>query len=356
MGPRDHIRMNLLRQHLLTQVFTCWSKEVHAMWRTASDDSGWPWLGGFLTRIYLYVSGDFHVMVESGSKIMAASLLPELVRQKDTSALPTCLHDLPKAHMANLLSHEIPEILHVVGQSCLLARLARGAPACVSQACALKTTSLVFLLYVATPDHPQSTHAQQRKVCSFCAIHSWQPLFQHAHVLSRGPSLAVSQGIVYDIVLVHHAPLVSISRLWPFLLLSCWPVNVAIKKDKHEMLGKLLSCTCWDLKKYKPLAEIYKPLHGCCWLLQRLWAHREKQQHRRHTTQHTMSLVAIWRHHVAIWENMAALWFETETRCEMNHLPGYHDHLCLGVLSHFKRSGWHTVHQAWSGARSPFGK
>ena len=234
-------------------------------------------------------------MVESGSKIMAASLLPELVRQKDTSALPTCLHDLPKAHMANVLSHEIPEILHVVGQSCLLARLARGAPACVSQACALKTTSLVFLLYVATPDHPQSTHAQQRKVCSFCAIHSLTALISTCSRLVEGAQpCSFSRNCVRHRACPSCTPREHIEAvaLPSSQLLACQRSNK--EKDKHEMLGKLLSCTCWDLKMYKPLAEIYKPLHGCCWLLQRLWAHREKQQHRRHTTQHTMSLVAIW--------------------------------------------------------------
>lgn len=92
---------------------------------------------------------------------------------------------------------------------------------------------------------------------------------------------------------------------WPFLLLSCRPVNAAIKKDKYEMLGILTCTTCWDLKMYRPLAEIYKPLHGCCWLLQR------------HTSAtHHVDLWTLVTCRVAIWD--IALRFErTWPRCDL---------------------------------------
>ena len=38
-------------------------------------------LAVFLSRTYLYVSGDFHVMVESGSKIKAVVLLPHHLKK-----------------------------------------------------------------------------------------------------------------------------------------------------------------------------------------------------------------------------------------------------------------------------------
>ena len=87
--------------------------------------------------------------------------------------------------------------------------------------------------------HMHSSGKCSNSWCCFCAIHSWQPLFQHAHVLWRQPRLVVSQGIAYEIVLLHHAPLVSTSStaaLSPSS--SSLPACQRSKrKDKHEMLG-----------------------------------------------------------------------------------------------------------------------
>ena len=88
--------------------------------------------------------------------------------------------------------------------------------------------------------HMHSSGKCSNSWCCFCAIHSWQPLFQHAQVLWRRPRLVVSQGIAYEIVLLHHAPLVSTSSTAALFPSSSLPACQRSKrKDKHEMLGIL---------------------------------------------------------------------------------------------------------------------
>ena len=191
-----------------------------------------------------------------------------------------------------------------------------GLPSCPSCPWSLKTTSLVFPLYVATPDHPQSTHAL--KAGALSALFILDSPYFNMLTSCRG---VVSQGIVYEIVLVHHAPLVGTSStvtLPSSQLPACQRSNKerqiwdAWNIDLHDMLRpKDVQATCWDIQASSLLLLASSTPHERntpCWPLNPGYLSR-----------------CDLRHRIAIWENMAALWFETETRCDMNHLPGDHD-------------------------------